>query len=299
MGLAEGVAADDQRRGLFHVHRHAGERRLDVDGRGERIGLAVRALRVDVDQAHLGGAERLLQVAVAAVAPVGEPDVLRAPVDVLFGLPDVDAAAGEAEGLEAHRLERDVAGEDHQVGPGEAPAVLLLDRPEQAAGLVEVGVVGPGVERREALLAGPGAAAAVGGAVGAGAVPGHPDDQRAVMAEVGGPPVLRGGQHLLDVRLDRRQVEAFERRRVVEVPAQRVRLGRVLGEDPQVEALRPPAAVAAAFDRLGRAVVDGAARRRRAPNRPFSRRRRRGSGGAGHDSGSFRVQGWQAGQVPQ
>jgi hypothetical protein len=46
----------------------------------------------------------------------------------------------------------DVAGEDHQVGPGDLVAVLLLDRPEQAARLVEVAVVRPAVERREALL---------------------------------------------------------------------------------------------------------------------------------------------------
>jgi hypothetical protein len=51
-----------------------------------------------------------------------------------------------------------VAGEDHQVGPGNLLAVLLLDRPEQAAGLVEVAVVGPAVDRRETLVAGAGAA---------------------------------------------------------------------------------------------------------------------------------------------
>ena len=100
-------------------------------------------------------------------------------------------AAAEAERLEAHRLQGDVAGEDHQVGPRDLPAVLLLDRPEQAAGLVEVRVVGPAVERGEALRAGAGAAAAVVDAVGAGAVPRHADEERAVVAVVGRPPVLR------------------------------------------------------------------------------------------------------------
>ena len=170
-------------------------------------GLPFGPLGVDVDQAHLDGAERVLELAVAGVALVAEPGGLRAPVDVLVGLPDVVAAAGEAEGLEAHRLQGDVAGQDHQVGPGELLAVLALDRPEQPAGLVEVGVVRPAVERREALLAGAGAAAAVADPVGAGAVPGHADHQRAVVAVVGGPPVLRGGQHLLDVRLHRVEVE--------------------------------------------------------------------------------------------
>jgi hypothetical protein len=92
-------------------------------------------------------------------------------------MPDVLAAEGEAEGLQAHRLIGDVAGQDDQVGPADLVAVLLLDRPEQAARLVEVGVVRPGVERREALVAGAAAAAAVGDAIGARGMPGHADHQ--------------------------------------------------------------------------------------------------------------------------
>jgi hypothetical protein len=94
-----------------------------------------------------------------------------------------------------------------QVGPGELAAVLLLDGPEQAPGLVEVGVVGPAVERREALGAGAAAAAAVGGAVGAGGVPGHADEEPAVVAVVGRPPVLRVGHQGVEVLLDRLEIE--------------------------------------------------------------------------------------------
>ena len=58
VALAEGVAAGDERDGLLVVHRHARERLADV-ARGElRIGVAVRALGVHVDEAHLHGAER-------------------------------------------------------------------------------------------------------------------------------------------------------------------------------------------------------------------------------------------------
>src|SRR5690606_31461902 len=96
----------------------------------------------------------------------------------------------EPEDRAAHVLDRDVAGEDQQVGPGEVPAVLLLDRPQQPAGLVEVAVVGPRIERGEALLAAVGATAAVGRAVGARGVPGHADEERAVMAVVRRPPRL-------------------------------------------------------------------------------------------------------------
>src|SRR3546814_2973956 len=95
------------------------------------------------------------------------------PVDVLFGFEHVDPAPAEAEGRPAHRFYGDVAGHDHQVGPAQLAAVFLLDRPEQAARLVQIGVVGPAVERREALPAGRRAAAPVAGAICARAVPGH------------------------------------------------------------------------------------------------------------------------------
>src|SRR6202023_2519245 len=113
------------------------------------IGIAVRSCRIDVDEAHLHGAERLGELAFAPVALVPNPWALGAPLK-FFRLPDVRATAGETERLEAHRFQSDVAGEDHQVGPGELAAVFLLDRPHQTARLVEVGVVRPAVERREA-----------------------------------------------------------------------------------------------------------------------------------------------------
>ena len=243
VGLAEGVAAGDQRDRLLVVHRHAREGLADVPGRGDRIRIAVRALRIDVDQAHLHGAERVLEVPVAGVALVLQPLRLGAPVDVLIRLPDVLATAAEAEGLEAHRLQRDVAGEDHQVGPGDLPAVLLLDRPEQAARLVQADVVRPAVERREALLAPAAAAAAVADAVRAGAVPGHADEERPVVTEVRRPPVLRVGHQRREVLLQRREVEALELLGVVEVLAHRIGLGGMLVQEVQPQLVRPPVTV--------------------------------------------------------
>jgi hypothetical protein len=237
--LAEGVATGDEGDRLLVVHRHAREGLADVLGRRERVRDAVRALGVHVDQAHLHGRERVLQHAVAAVALVGEELLLRAPVHQVR-LPVVGATAGEAVVLEAHRLHRDIPGEDHQVAPGDLLPVLRLDRPQQAPRLVEVAVVGPAVERIEAHLAAAGAAAPVTHAIGAGAVPGHADEERAVVAIVGRPPVLRGRQHLPDVRLDGLQVEAGEFLRVVEVRAQRVRLGAMRPQRREVELVRPP-----------------------------------------------------------
>jgi hypothetical protein len=115
MGLAEAVAAGDERHRLLVIHRHARKGLTDIAGGGDRIGIAVRTFGVDIDQAHLHRAQRSLQLALAAVALIAEPRPFRAPVEFL-GLPGVDAAAGEAERLEAHRFERHVAGQDVEVG---------------------------------------------------------------------------------------------------------------------------------------------------------------------------------------
>jgi hypothetical protein len=251
VGLAEGVAAGNEGDGLFVVHRHAAEGLADVATGGHRIRIGVGALRVDVDQAHLHGAEGVGKHAVAGVAALrlvagGEPCGLEAPVDLGLGLVDVGAAAAEAEGLEAHRLERDVAGEHQQIGPRQLGAVLLLDRPQQAARLVEVAVVGPAVQRREALVAGAGAAAAVADAVGARGVPGHADEERTVVAVVGRPPLLGIGHQGGKVLDHGVEVELLELGGVVEVLAHRVGRLRLQVQHREVELFGPPVTVAAA-----------------------------------------------------
>ena len=67
------------------------------------------------------------------------------------------------------------------------------------------------------MLAGSGASATVADAVGSGAVPRHANEQRAVVAEVRRPPVLRGSHHLEEVFLHGCQVEALEGFGIVEV----------------------------------------------------------------------------------
>src|SRR6185312_10583977 len=62
MGLAEGMSAGDQRDGLLVVHRHAEERLADILRRRDRVRIAVRTLRIDVDQSHLNRAERLREL---------------------------------------------------------------------------------------------------------------------------------------------------------------------------------------------------------------------------------------------
>src|ERR1700683_5034496 len=168
--FAEGVTARNERNGLLVVHRHTGERLPDIACRGDGIRLSIGPFRVYLDQAHLDGSQRILKIAIASVALVRQPRALRSPINFLFGLPYVRPAAGKTKCLEAHRLERDVACENHQVGPGNLPPILLLDRPQQPARLVEVHIIRPAIERSEALLSGPGPATAVANAVSSRAV---------------------------------------------------------------------------------------------------------------------------------
>ena len=137
-----------------------------------------------------------------------------------------------------------VAGEDEQVGPGELLAVLLLDRPQQPARLVEAGVVRPAVERREALGAAAAAAAAVLDAVGAGGVPAHPDEQRRRSGR--SRPATSPARSVITSMTSRFSASTsrlWNASLVVEVLVQRVGPGRVLVQHRQVELVGPPVLV--------------------------------------------------------
>src|SRR5258708_9634261 len=183
VGLAKGVTAGNQRDRFFVVHCHAAERLPDIPGCSDWVRVSIRPFRIHVNQAHLNSAQGKRELTVAAVALIRQPLALSPPVK-LIGLPDILAPAAKAEGFEAHRLQRDVTGENHEIGPGDFPARLLLYRPEQPASLIEVRVVWPAVQRRETLLAGSGASAAVVDAVRACAVTRHANEQRPVVAKV-------------------------------------------------------------------------------------------------------------------
>ena len=282
MRLAEGMASGDEGDGFLVVHRHAGEGVADVLRREQGIGIAVGAFRVHVDQTHLHGRQRILQPARMHVAVrrvvrdqhtfvaglldalgavriadvAAQPRGLAAPVHVLVRFPGVLTPTAEAESAEAHRFQRDVAGQDHQVGPRDGLPVFLLDRPQQAARLVQADVVGPAVERREALLSAAAAAAPVADAVGACAMPGHADEKAAVVAEIGRPPVLRIGHQVAQVLLQRVVVDLLERLGVVEAGVERVGARRVLVQQVQAQLVGPPVAIAgtATRSRMERAL---------------------------------------------
>src|SRR5262249_11549101 len=215
MSLADRVAADDEREGLLVIHRHAGERLTNVlPGQG-RIRVAARPLWIHVDQAHVISADRAMEFSLTAMALVSKPGILRAPEDLIW-FPAVLSPEAEAERIESHRLICHVAGKGDQIGPGDLPTVLLLDRPEQPARLVEARVVGPTVEGGKALHAVASAAPAIRDAVCAGGMPCHPNAERSVVATIGRPPILRRRHQRNEIPLQRFDVEGLELLRVVE-----------------------------------------------------------------------------------
>src|SRR5208283_807743 len=129
VGFAERVPAGNERNGLLVIHRHTGESLSDIPCRGYGVRVSIGPFRVHVNQAHLNRAEGIGEITIATVALVRQPLALGAPVNVLSGLPDVLAPTAETEGLEPHRLQRHITGENHEVGPGDFPPILLLDRP--------------------------------------------------------------------------------------------------------------------------------------------------------------------------
>ena len=161
--LAKGVATSDQGNSLGVVHAHAAESLTNVEGRRDGVTITVGALGVNVNEAHVGGSKRLLKVAgasskvcaaiVADVITLGHESCLGAPEDALIGLPRVWPTGTKAKNRETHLLERRITSKEDQVGPRDGFAIFLLDGPQQAPCLVEIGVVGPAVERSKALLA--------------------------------------------------------------------------------------------------------------------------------------------------
>src|SRR5690606_2226164 len=100
------------------------------------------------------------------------------------------------------------------------------------------------------LLAATAAATPVADAIRAGAVPGHADEQRAVVAEVCRPSVLRIGHQRSQILLEGGVVKTFEFFAIVEILAHRIGLGRGLMQQVKAKRIGPPVAVGGAGQRV-------------------------------------------------
>ena len=220
VGFPEGVPACDQSDGFFVVHGHPRESLADILRCRERIRLAFWALGIHINEAHRGSAQGMCQIAITRITFLrAHPGRFHSPVDVQVRFPDVRTSAGKAESLEAHRFQRDIAREDHKIGPGNFLAIFLFDRPEQSARAIEVDVVRPAVQWSETLLTSPAASATVANAVRPCAVPRHANKQRAVVTEVRRPPVLRIRHQRPEIVLQGLVVQALELFCVIKIPA--------------------------------------------------------------------------------
>ena len=220
MAFAEGVAAANESHGLGVVHAHATKGVPDVLGtlRGIRVYspgpirlLRHGTFRIQVDKPHRGAPQRALAGAVHRAGRVLLLLWAGPQVQALCAVWGVDPASAVLGHWAAHGLDGCGASQDKEVTPAEAVPVLLLDGPQQPAGLVQVRVVCPAAFWLEALAAPAAAPVPVGLAVAAGAMPRQPDEERPIVPEVCGPALLRVGEGCLQVRDHRLEVEGLQR----------------------------------------------------------------------------------------
>ncbi len=234
MRLTKGMTACDQSDGLFVIHGHPRESLANVAARFHWVWIAIRALWIDIDEAHLNGAQRLCQFAIAAVTLIAQPFSFRAPVNVIFWFPNIFATAAEARRLKAHGFQCAVTCEDHDIGPAQCTAIFFLDRPKQQTGLVEIAIVWPAVERRKALRAAACTTTAIMNAIGASAMPSHADEERTIMTIVSRPPLLRVGHQRKDVGFNRIEIELRKLSSIVEPVTHWIARRRILMKNRKV-----------------------------------------------------------------
>ncbi|MNT23435.1 hypothetical protein D3C72_1588540 [compost metagenome] len=92
-----------------------------------------------------------------------------------------------------------------------------------------------------------GTTTAVQRAVGTGAVPGHTDKERTIVAIVRWPPVLRLGQGCFDVLFHRTQVKTVECLGIVEIGVGWAGGRVVLSQQGKIQAIGPPVLVSHLF----------------------------------------------------
>ena len=256
----ESVAACGQRHRFLVVHRHTQERLFHIARHAFGVvRVAAWTFGVDIDQAHLDCRQWIFQrlpfVGIdARWHPFVHPLLLRSPIDIGLGLIDILATAAEAEHRSAHRFDGDITGQDEQIGPADMLAIFLLDRPEQATRLVEIAVVGPAVERSEALLPARSTAATVAGPVGACCMPCHADEEGTIMSVISRPPRLAVGHQRFQIFFQRLIVERLEGLGIVKVGPHRVWRNAALSQNIELQLVRPPVAIGTAKQRTYLAV---------------------------------------------
>src|SRR5688572_21660936 len=105
-----------------------------------------------------------------------EPGRFSTPIHIFIRFPNIRSATAKTKSFESHRFQRNIAGKNHQVGPGNFISVFLFYRPEQSAGFIKTDIVGPAVKRSKSLLSRASAAASIVHPVRSCTMPGHANE---------------------------------------------------------------------------------------------------------------------------
>ena len=128
VALTEGVTTSDQRYCLGIVHCHTAESLANIVSSERRVWITVWPFRVYIDETHLNGSERIVELTLTAVSLISEHDFFRSPVNEVR-LPIISSTTGKAKGFEAHVFHGNVACQDHEISPAYAGAVGFLHWP--------------------------------------------------------------------------------------------------------------------------------------------------------------------------
>eukprot|EP00041_Stephanoeca_diplocostata_P023823 m.593258 g.593258 ORF g.593258 m.593258 type:complete len:365 (-) comp22392_c0_seq9:328-1422(-) len=178
------MSATNECNRLRIIHGHPPERIADVENRQRRIRIPHGALGIQIDQPDSGRSERRLAFPVCGAGC--KRSLLRrwSQRCTRRSVRVVDPASTEPKHRTAHAFNRYRSCQNEQISPRQPLPILLFDRPQQMAGLVEIGVVLPAALGVESLSPTVASSAPIGGAVRSRAVPCQAHEQRSIIAVV-------------------------------------------------------------------------------------------------------------------
>ena len=211
----------------------------------QRIGLAVHPFGIHIYQSHLHRRQRIFQTLPVLRIFISflsrrQPLMLRSPINIFFGMPNIFTAATKTQRLETHRLISHISGQNKQIGPRNFVSVFFLHRPKQPPCLVQIHIIRPTVQRCKTLIARIGTSPSVKNPVCSSRVPSHPDHQPGISAPIRRPPRLTITHQLAQIFFQSLIIQGLKSFPVVKIRVIRIGFHIVLMQNIQIQSPGPP-----------------------------------------------------------